>query len=418
MAGPNPQPWQQALADNPPSPSGNPTAVSPGQLRQHENAQRVTPPPAPAPPPIPTDPKGFQQYLNNRGAKPPLKVDGIIGPKTLAAARTLGVTVPDNLAPKAPAPVAHPAAAAPPQQSQPAEQITNTATTEPVVHLTADEIKARYGYLGAILDFPDVAQVIGQMAADPAMSDDQFLAALKNTPTWQNHTTNELNWIALKPADQQARADGQKAAIVDQAKQLGITLDADRLNQIATDSLRLGWNGTQLAQAVAAEFHYRPGGQSGTIGQAEVSLKKMANDYLVPVTDATLANWETQIAAGTATPDTFKSYFIDQAAGLYKGIEKQLRGGATVQQLAEPYKQDAANELGVNPDAIDFAQPQWLRALSSTDPTSGQPIMMGRADWIRTLRTDPTYGWDKSQNGIAAGYAVGNTLAQAMGLRP
>lgn len=370
-------------------------------------------PPPPAPDPW-ADPRAFQQYLNDHGASPKLKVDGIIGPKTLEAARKQNVVVPPKPAPQAAPPAAPPPPAAAPVASGGGAAVAADIT--PLPRATVDEIRARYGYLGALLDQPDIAEVIASYDSTTE-SDDQLLARLKGTPTFQNHSTNELNWIALKPADQRARIDQQKTDLAHDAQVLGITIAPDRLEQIATDSLRFGWDDTKRSQAIAAEFHYQPGQQTGALGAAEVSLKKYANDYLVPVADSTLANWETQIAEGTATTDTFKQYFIDQAAGLYKGIEKQLRGGATVQQLAEPYKQDAATELGINPDSIDFSQPKWLRALSSTDPTTGQPTMMGRADWLHTLRTDPTYGWDRSENGVAAGYAVGNALTQALGLR-
>lgn len=371
------------------------------------------------PPPVPTDPKGFQQYLNDHGANPPLKVDGIIGSKTKAAAQALNVPIPAELQPQAtpaPAPSASDApTAAPAQQATPASAAPAALPT-----LSTDQIRARYGYLGAILDFPDVSSVIGQYAADPSMSDEQFLAKLHGTPTWQTHNQNELNWLARKPQDQQALVDSQKAPIEAQAKTLGLNVSPDRLNEIATTAVKEQWNQAQMSAALAAEFHYQPGGQTGSIGAAERSIKQTAAQYLVPLADSTLAQWDAQIAAGTATSDTFRQYIATQAKTLFPSLAKGIDAGLTTDQLADPYRQMASQELGVAPESVDFTQAKWMKALSTTDPANptGQPTMMGLADWQRTLRSDPTYGWDNTINGRTAYTQMATAVTTALGLRP
>lgn len=424
---PAPQPWQVAAsATKPPgstakAPAKTPAPPpSPGQLRQAENAAA-----APAAVPVPTDAKGFQQYLKDHGANlgktGPKKdgVDGIIGPKTLAEAQRLGITVPSNLAP-APTPAPTPATSQQQpgntQQTPGTSQGTDTPAALP--RLTADQIKAQYGYLGAILDFPDIVDLINQKAADPSMSDEVFLAKLKSGPTWLSKQTEETNFLALKPIDQQAQVGKRKDDLTAQAKAEGINIADDRLTQMATDSIRLGWDSTQIRNAIAAEFHYQPGGQTGTLGQAEQSIKKTASDYLVPLSDQTLAQWDANIASGIATPDQFTQYAISQAKLRFPNLSQHLDAGMTVQQLADPYRQTAAKELGVNPDSIDLTDAKWSRPLMQVDPKTGERTMMDDYTWQQTLRSDPTYGWDRSENGVAAGYALGNTLAQALGLRP
>lgn len=360
---------------------------------------------------VPTDPRAFQEYLNRRGAG--LVVDGVVGPKTLAAAARLNVPVPQNLAP-----AARPAAAAPAANDEPAAAPPAPAPA----HLTAGQIqqtmREQYGYLGLLLDIPDVNQVLTESIANertPA----QTLAALYDTGTWKNTQASVRNWMALSgtdPASAQAQIAAQKTAIQQTAATLGVPLAEDRLSQIATDSLKLGWTAQQINAAIGAEFQYKPGSQVGKVGAAENVIKQMAADYLVPISDATLADWDRQVAMGTATPDTFKQYMVTQAKGLFPTLQKQLDAGLTVQQLAEPYRQAAAQELDISPDSIDFKDAKWMRALSTTGP-DGQPVMMGLADWQKTLRTDEQYGWDRTKNGIAAGYRVGNALSQALGLR-
>lgn len=359
--------------------------------------------------PIPTDPRAFQEYLNRRGATPPLTVDGIIGPKTRAAAAQIGVPVPgDSPDSQTSAPSAAP------------EPTTPAAPTP--VPLTAAQItqtmREQYGYLGQLLDIPDVNAVLTDSVANE-LTPQQTLARLYDTATWKNTQASVRNWMALSgtdPASAQAQIEAQKQAISTTASTLGIGIGNDRLTQIATDSLKLGWNAQQINAAVGAEFQYKPGAQVGAVGSAEQQVRKMAKDYLVPLSDATLADWDRQVAMGTASPDTLKQYIITQAKGLFPTLAQQIDGGLTVQQLAEPYRQTAAQELDISPDSIDFTDQKWMRALSTTGP-DGKPTMMGLSDWQKTLRTDQQYGWDRTKNGIAAGYRVGNALSQALGLR-
>lgn len=420
--GPSPQPWQveQSKTLPPGSKATPPRPVVGDDMTVMKRTSAANPSPAAPSSSIPTDPKGFQQYLKDHGANlgktGPKKdgVDGVIGPKTLAEAARLGVPVPASLAPvapqqPAPAPQNQPAPQTAPQQVQTAQ-----ATTDVVPRATVDEIRARYGYLGALLDYPDVAEVIAGYDSTRD-SDAQFLARLKATPTFQTHSQNELNWTALKPADQQTRIDAQKAAITNEAQTLGVTLDPGRLTQIATDALRFGWTPQQVSNALGGEFQYKAGGQQGKIGVGEATIRKMAASYLMPLSDDTLAAWDKQLAEG-ADPEMFRQTMVNIAKGRFPTIADLLDKGVTVAAIAEPYKQTAAKELGRDPNSIDFNDPMWSRALTFTDQ-KGNRRLMDDYEWQKTLRTDEQYGWDKTQNGIAAGYRVGNALSSALGLR-
>jgi hypothetical protein len=371
-------------------------------------------PPA-AEPIVPTDAKGFQTYLNQLGAKPPLVVDGKIGPKTLAAAAQAEVKVPDNLAPK---PAAQPAA---PTQTAPTQQQAEPESTPVPAPLTAqqaqDRVKSQFGYLGALLDHPDVAAALAS-AVSQDLTDQQALALLYDTPTWRNSSAAQRNWEALTPGDQQAQVTQTKTGIAAQARKLGVDIGDERLTQIASDAARLGWNQAQVDAAVAAEFHYKPGGQVGQIGQAEATIRADAHDYRVSdlLGDTTMASYDAQIAAGTLTPEEVKQQLVTLAQQRFPGLAGQITVSNPTKNALAPYANAAANELGIDPDTIDFAQPMWSKAVNQIDD-KGNHVPLPIYEWQRTLRSDPTYGWDKTPNGVASGYAVGNTLAQALGLR-
>lgn len=418
--GPAPQPWQRAVSNTPPPSSSPPPPVvgDDGTIMKHTSAANPPAPAPPPPPPIPTDPKGFQQYLKDHGANlgktGPKKdgVDGNIGPKTLAEAARLGIQVPPNLVPPAPTPVGSPT---PPQQSAPVTQtVEDSSPTVVVPRATVDEIKARYGYMfGAILDQPDVAAVVASYDSSTE-SDDQFLARVQNTQTFQTHNQNELDWMKLRKPDQDSLIASQKAEIAKQAQSQGVPISDDRLTQIATDSLKFKWGSAQLANAISAEFSYKPGAQTGKIGQAERTLKQMAASYLMPLSDDTLAQWDAQIAGG-ADPESFRQTMINVAKGRFPFASKLLDQGSTLADIVEPYRQTAASTLGINPDTIDFSDPKWSTSMVGFDPKQGQNSLLSDFDFQRKLKTDPAYGWQSSEPGKADARLMAFNMLKELG---
>lgn len=382
------------------------------------------PPPPPTPPADPlagltrTQVMDVQRLLGFGGRD----VDGVVGPKTRSAYQakfgtTSAVTVLSQSAPAA-APSAAPAPAGPPAAYAGGGAVTSAPAATSNPQSVEDQIRQQYGYLASFLDIPEVGGVLRQ-AITEGWDQSRLQAAVQATQWWRTTSSSVRSWLALTSADPQTAADRvgtQLADVQTQAGKLfGHPIDPARAKQIAEDSLKYGWDATQLQNALASEFHYAAGQQQGQLGQAEVQLRQMAADYLVPLSDQTLAAWEGQIANGTATPDTFKQYMVAQAKGMFPALGPQIDAGLTVQQLADPYRQQAAKDLGISPDAIDFTDPKWSRALTQIDPKTGTPTMMSLYDWQKTVRSDDIYGFKNSPvgKGLAADAILG--LAQGLG---
>ena len=63
------------------------------------------------------------------------------------------------------------------------------------------------------------------------------------------------------------------------------------------------------------------------------------------------------IAQGKTTLQAEQNYYRQQAMNVYKPFAQQIKDGATVSQLANPYTSTLANLLEVSPDSIDLASP-------------------------------------------------------------
>jgi hypothetical protein len=87
----------------------------------------------------------------------------------------------------------------------------------------------------------------------------------------------------------------------------------------------------------------------------------------------------------------------------------------TVSQILQPYLSQAQTVLGVSGADQDITSPQWQKALHGG--ANGDQLM-SLSDWDTTLRTDPSYGWDKSADAKNVYSSAAQSIAQAFGMAP
>ena len=156
----------------------------------------------------------------------------------------------------------------------------------------------------------------------------------------------------------------------------------------------------------------------GMLQSTVQSLQADASNYLVPISQQTLAQWSQQINAGLATQQGFDSYLKEQAKSLFPSMAAAIDAGITPYQYVDPYRQVTASVLGVDPNSINFLDPKWSRSVTQKDPKTGMPTAMSLWDWQKTLMQDPTYGYQQSQNGVSRAAAFADALGTMFGKTP
>lgn len=281
-------------------------------------------------------------------------------------------------------------------------------------------VGANYGYFAAFLDIPEVGTKLTQ-AATEGWDANRLKYELSTTNWWRTTAASSREWLgnkALDPATAARQVEQQKVAITTLANQLGATISPDRLASMAEDSLRLGWSQPELAQAVSAEYHYTPGAaQFGLAATTFEHLKSISNDYIVPLSDSTISKWESDIIAGKSNEDAFIEDARNRAKSMYgaPAVQSALDAGQTMQQIADPYRQIAAKDLEINPDSIDFSQPQWSKALQTIDPKTQSPTVMSLSDWQQEIRSNRTYGFSKTATAKSMAYDAALNIAKQFG---
>jgi hypothetical protein len=288
-------------------------------------------------------------------------------------------------------------------------------------HLDKKALAADYGYAAAFFNSSPELRRLLDMAVKGQWDAAKFTGRLMNTTWYKEHTSKERSWIQLTtadPAEAKRQMDERRNQVVQTYRSMGVAIPPKRLDSLVTDSLRFGWNDDQIQDAVASEFDYKAGKTyGGAVGQTVDQLKKLAADYVVPISDKTMDAWTTHVLRGEATPDSFTSYLKTQAKSMFPELSAALDSGVTTVQYLDPYAQTAAQTLGINPDEVNWLDPKWSGLVFKTDPATGTRGVQSLADATRTLRTDTTFGYDKSAGAQSQAASLGLQLTQLMGAR-
>jgi len=260
--------------------------------------------------------------------------------------------------------------------------------------------KELYGGFYAIIEGDEEIKSLVIEATLNKWTKEKFNAKLIET-NWYKTTKDTARKFDI---DEQLDPATTKDLIATQARRIqkaaldqGARLSTERAEDLARNSLRLGWDDLTLSNAIGAEiFKSTPTTElsRGFIGQ---SARAKANQFGVRLSDPTILQWTERIMTGSESDQTFSDYLLNQAKILYPSLSEGFDRGLTFGQMTDPYAQQAARILEISPESIDFSDPKWAKAFSSKD-ASGKPMSMSYGDWTDYLKTDPQFGWEYTDN--------------------
>lgn len=279
-----------------------------------------------------------------------------------------------------------------------------------------DWIATAYGHWAIWLEHPELGPKIREWAekkAGPGIIERE----LRATQWWQTTTQNQRTFDELEardPATAQRQIDEAVQNVRQIVSQVGGFLEEASLSQLAREQLRDGWTPDEMVRAVYLEL--RKGTdptesmRSGIIGQ---SLRNIARQYALPLSDESLDTWVSRIARNEYLMDDFQNYARRNAIGLFPSLAADLERGLTVETLVDPFRELAARTLEINPATIDFSDPKWNAALNFSDGQGRR--MMTLTEWGRHLRETPEYGWEYTSQAHNRAYEVAESLGRMFG---
>ena len=285
--------------------------------------------------------------------------------------------------------------------------------------LSPEEMAANYGWSYAFLNSnPELKKKFNQAVAE-GWTADKFQAEVRDTKWWKENSDSMRQAKILKatdPATYQAQLNAATIQVKQLAAEMGAPLTAATLKKAASDMLQYGMDEGQLRYALGKYVDFtKKGTMVGEAGMHEYTMKQYAAQMGVSVTDQALKNQAQLVVRKLATTQDFEDQIKQQAISAYPAYQQQIEAGETVQDLASPYVQMAAQELETPYQDFNVDDPLIKSAMNGLDK-SGKPTGMSLTDFQTRLKNDPR--WNQTKNAQDDVMSTGITVLKDMGLMP
>lgn len=283
--------------------------------------------------------------------------------------------------------------------------------------LDAHELAETYGMSYSFFKSqPDLWKMLNQ-AVEGQWTSDKFQAEIKNSNWWKKNSESVRKAQVIQktdPATYRATMEGARAQAQDLAIKAGAILSRKQVDTLAKNIVHLEWNEAQIANYLGQYVKFAETKTMGGIaGQAAKEIKREAYSLGVAVTEDSLLNNAQYLVRGLTTMEKITGSLREQAMGLYPAFADQIKAGASVQDLASPYVQILASELGLPDTDVDAFSPKIKAALNRTGP-DGNPAPMDLDQFTQLVRDDPA--WRKTAKAGNEALAVGRQVLADMGL--
>lgn len=280
--------------------------------------------------------------------------------------------------------------------------------------------KARFGFAESFLKSNKEVRDLVARAARQNYTLDRFEYELRSTSWYRKRTSASRNWEVLlrtQPREARERRQDARRAVRSMAQTLGVSLTNRQVNDMAERSIRGEWDGTELQYRVGRQWRDDSNDMGGAGQQAHQEIDELTRQYGVQMSARTRETWARQVAMGIASVDSFRDFVVDKAKGKYRAVAADLDRGLTVDQLFDPYREEAARTLGVNPETIDVLDPKFSNVFAYQPPGEQQARAMTLDEFSRTLRTDARYGFDETERAKTLATELSAAIQTEFGVR-
>lgn len=263
--------------------------------------------------------------------------------------------------------------------------------------LSADELAEEYGMSYALFKSnAELWKLLKQAVADQ-WTDTKFQAELKNSKWWRATSSSRRKALLLQksdPATYKAQIEAARVAAQKMAVGLGAVVPAKQLDRLAKNMVHLEWDEAQTQNFLGKYVKFFDTGTLGGLaGKTADEIRRTAHELGVAVTEQSILNNAQYIVRGVSTLEKTLSGLRQQAAGLYPGLADQIKAGASVTDLVQPYQQVLASELGLPETDLTPFNPRIKQAVNRLGP-DGLPQPMSITDFTTMVRDDPS--WQRS----------------------
>lgn len=252
--------------------------------------------------------------------------------------------------------------------------------------------------------YPDVRKLLQRATRD----------GMFESPEGIQRFIGELNGTSFFT---ELRDKGTKQKIVNLVGDLGF--DDANLGKLLANASNLQWDDETLNLEVYKEAFRRNADGTYVHDQAEKRARK-STDYLRVqnigtaffnrLDDATVEN----VLTGSMIEDDVLRQQRELAKSKYGHLTNLIDQGLTMDAITQSYRDEAARLLERDPNDVNMGEALYQTAYDFTDE-SGQKRLMTTGEWVRQIRSDAAYGWDKTENAKQEARQLASSIVQSFG---
>lgn len=283
--------------------------------------------------------------------------------------------------------------------------------------LDAHELAETYGMSYSFFKSqPELWKMLNK-AVEGQWTAEKFSAQVKNSNWWKKNSETARQAQVLQktdPATYKAQMEAARVAARQMAVKSGAVLSDKNVETLAKNMVHFGWQEAQVANFLGQYVQFSDTQSAGGMaGAAARAIKEEAYKNGVSVTEQSVLNNAQYIVRGLTTMEKVTASMREQSASLYPAFAEQIKAGASVQDLAQPYVQVVAQELGVPETDINVFNARVKQAMNRAN-SKGEPQAMSLNDFTQLVRNDPEW---RRQPGVAdRTLNIGRQVLNDMGL--
>jgi hypothetical protein len=188
--------------------------------------------------------------------------------------------------------------------------------------------------------------------------------------------------------------------------------------KFVSDSINFGYSGDILKQKVYEQV-FQKDDANNYINPTALKRVKESADYIRTqnIAKSFFGNPSDddieQVLTGQILPADYERQQRVFAGQRYGHLKDLLDQGMTMKSIAANYKTSAAQLLELDENAIDMSTGAFEQAVSFGE--EGKKRLMTNSEWEKLLRSDPQYGWERTNNAKDEARSLSANIAQAFG---
>ena len=189
-------------------------------------------------------------------------------------------------------------------------------------------------------------------------------------------------------------------------------------SKFVSDSINFGYEGDILKQKVYEQV-FQKDDANNYINPTALKRVKESADYIRTqnIAKSFFGNPSDddieQVLTGQILPADYERQQRVFAGQRYGHLKDLLDQGMTMKSIAANYKTSAARLLELDENAIDMSTGAFEQAVSFGE--EGKKRLMTNSEWEKLLRSDPQYGWERTNNAKDEARSLSANIAQAFG---